>query len=225
MQIRKMPSLAEFLETDDSRELISLFREQSLSAGQIIGSDEVDQILIVRRGRVRVYLATEERELSLNYLVPGDVFSTHTRAQLRAQDDSVVLLAQRHLIARELASYPSLQEAVVRVLAATLSQSMTLIEDLAFHQVHARLARYLVRWLHRHKVPCAVGAKIQLDLSMEEIATLLGTTRQTASTELNAMMREGAIARKDRRQITVVSPEKLLQWAGENDVAFHASVS
>lgn len=212
--MQMMPSLAEYLETEASRELTGLFREQTLSAGTLLTSDDTDQILIVRSGRVRVYLATEERELSLTYLQPGDAFSTHTRAQLVTLEESRVLFAPRRVIERRLGAFPPLQAAVIRVLAGTLSQSMTLIEDLAFHQVRGRLARYLLRCLQRQNVPLEAGAEVRLDLSMEEIAALMGTTRQTASTEINAMEREGAIARPGRGRIEIARPAVLQAWAG-----------
>ncbi|WP_181409701.1 Crp/Fnr family transcriptional regulator [Martelella alba] len=174
-----------------------------------------DQILIVRTGRLRVYLATQERELSLTYLLPGDAFSTHTRAQLSAQENSRILIAPRRLVERQLGHFPLLQEAIFRVLAATLSQSLTMIEDLAFHPVRGRLARYLLRQTSQQPDEQEAGIVIQLALSMEEIATLIGTTRQTASTELNAMVKDGVIARNGRSGLVILQPERLRLWAGE----------
>ncbi len=168
----------------------------------------------MKDGRLRVYLATPERELSLIYLEPGDVFSTHTRAQLQAVGPSVVMLAPRTAIERELAHYPALQVAVIRVLALLLSRSMTLIEDLAFHPVRGRIARYILRCAARREGEVGAGSAISLGLSMEAIAALLGTTRQTASTELNAMIHAGVLARQGRK-LVIAAPETLRAWAGE----------
>ena len=215
--MHQMPSLAEFLETPEGAELTAFFQERSLAAGALLDDGEEDRLLIVRSGRMRVYLTSQGRELSLSYLSPGDVFSTHTRAQLSAQQPSRVLLAPRRVVERRLASVPVLQAAVLRVLAATLAQSMTMIEDLAFHQVRGRLSRYLLRILERQQTPASAGARIDLGFAMEEIAALLGTTRQTASTELNAMVRDGAIARIGRGQIVLLQPDTLRAWAGPGE--------
>ncbi|MCJ2181940.1 Crp/Fnr family transcriptional regulator [Novosphingobium sp. 1949] len=208
-------SLAELIEAEEGRGLLACFAERALGEGALFDQADRDQILIVRRGRLRVYLATHERELSLAYLAPGDVFSTHTRAQIVAQEETTLLLAPRRAIERELAAYPPLQAAVIRVLARTLGQSITLIEDLAFHSVRGRIARYLLRGLARRGEACAVGAQIRLELTVEEIAALLGTARQTASSELSAMIREGAIARLGRGNLVVLDPAALRAWAGE----------
>ncbi|MBT0668309.1 Crp/Fnr family transcriptional regulator [Novosphingobium profundi] len=208
-------SLAELLESGTGASLLACFQERRLPAGALYDQHDRDQILVVRQGRLRVYLATPERELSLAYLSAGDVFSTHTRAEIAAQEDTTVLLAPRRVIERELATYPALQAAVIRVLARTLGQSITLIEDLAFHSVRGRIARYLLRCLTRHGQICVAGARIRLDLGMDDIAALLGTARQTASSELSAMVREGGLARLGRRQLLVLDPARLRIWAGE----------
>jgi len=215
--MQKMPSLSDFLASEAGAPLRVHFREQSFQKGMLLPREGSDQIFVVRRGKLRVYLATEERELSLAYLTEGDVFSTHTRAELRAEQPSQLLLAPRTIIERQLAAFPPLQAAVIRVLAMTLAQSMTLIEDLAFHQVRGRIARYILRCAKRQKVELTAGAQIRLELGMEEVAALLGTTRQTASTEFNAMVHEGAIARAEKRRLAILLPEKLAIWASEGE--------
>ncbi|WP_176085787.1 Crp/Fnr family transcriptional regulator [Martelella sp. HB161492] len=212
------PSLAAFIDGEEGAELRRLFTEQHFTAGMLLPDDREDRILIVRQGRLRLYLANEDRELSLGYLLPGDVFSTHTRAQLSAQEDSAVLIAPRQVVERQFAHYPLLQEAILRVLAATLAKTMTIIEDLAFHPVRGRFARYLIRLGSTQTSQLAAGTTVKLDLSMEQIATLIGTTRQTASTELNAMLRDGAIARQGRNALVILQPERLRRWAGEAEI-------
>jgi CRP-like cAMP-binding protein len=214
------PSLFDFLDSPAGAPLRARFHERALDAGALFQErDDKDHILVVKRGRLRVYLATPERELSLVYLSQGDVFSTHTRAQLQAVESTTLLLAPRGVIERELAHFPALQAAVIRVLAMVLNQAMTQIEDLAFYQVRARIARYILRCAARKKTDLEPGLLLRLDLNMEEIAALLGTTRQTASSELNAMIRLGAIARRGRGQLVIVAPDQLRAWASDEKLS------
>ncbi len=213
------PSLSDFLASEAGSALRARFHEQTLANGALLPESEMDQVLVVKRGRLRVYLTTPERELSLVYLNEGDVFSTHTRAQLQAVQPTLLLMAQRAVIERELAHYPALQRAVISVLATVLNQAITLIEDLAFHQVRGRIARYLLRCADRQKVAVEPGSAIRLDLGLEEIAALLGTTRQTASTELNALMHAGILAREGRHHIKICMPDRLQACARENAVS------
>lgn len=209
-------SLAAFLASPAGETLRGHFHSRCLDDGVHLDSrQDADHILVVSRGRLRVYLSTPERELSLIYLEAGDVFSTHTRAQLHAVGQSMVMLAPRKAIERELAHWPALQVAVIRVLAQTLNRSITLIEDLAFHTVRGRIARFILRCAARHKAEIVSGSSISLGLSMEEIATLLGTTRQTASTIMNEMIHSGVLTRCGRR-LVIIAPDILSTWAGEN---------
>ncbi|ACB95668.1 Crp/Fnr family transcriptional regulator [Beijerinckia indica] len=209
-------TLADFLDSEAGAALRASFHERALANGALFRQEEdADQIVLVKQGRLRVYLADPERELTLVYLNEGDVFSTHTRAHLQAVRPSLLLLAPRKIIERELGHYPALQAAVIRVLATVLNQTMTLLEDLTFHQVRGRIARYLLRCAKTQKAPIEPGSLIRLDLNVEELAALLGTTRQTASTELNAMIHAGAIARQGRKHFKLCLPERLLNWASE----------
>ncbi len=213
------PSLLDFLASEEGSELRARFSERTLGKGALFRNEEGrDRVLVVRSGRVRVYLSTPERELSLSYLGPDDIFSTHTRAHLAAVEPTALLLADRSALERDLGRYPALRAAIIRVLARMLAQTMTVIEDLAFHDVRGRIARYLLRYAGRNGAPIQAGGLIRVDLNMEEIAALLGATRQTASTEFNALIRAGVIERRDRGRFALLDPKRLQAIAGiEND--------
>lgn len=217
------PSLLDFLASEDGSALRAQFSEKALGKGALFRSEDGrDRVLVVRSGRLRVYLATPERELSLSYLGPDDIFSTHTRAHLAAVDPTILLLADRAALERELARYPALRAAIIRVLARMLAQTMTVIEDLAFHDVRGRIARYLLRCAGRKGAPIEAGGIIRVGLNMEEIAALLGSTRQTASTEFNALIRAGVIERRDRGRLALLDPKRLEALAGIEDDALSA---
>ncbi|ACK49770.1 transcriptional regulator, Crp/Fnr family [Methylocella silvestris BL2] len=208
------PSLLDFLNSADGAALRARFQEKSMPKGALFrDQDRADRVFVVLSGRLRAYLTAEGRELSLAYLTEGEIFSTHTRAEIEAVEDTRLLLAERRMLEGELAHYPPLRAAIIRVLARVLSQAMTVIEDLAFHDVRGRIARYLLRCARRDGAAEA-GQIIRVGLSMDELAALLGSTRQTASTEFNALIREDVIARKDRQHFLLRDPAKLLAAAG-----------
>ncbi|ABD88731.1 Crp/Fnr family transcriptional regulator [Rhodopseudomonas palustris] len=212
------PSLIELLASETGAALRAIFRERNLPAGTLFDAAEFrDHVFVIKSGRLRIFLATTERELSLAYLGAGDMFSTHTRAHLQAVQPTTLLMAPRELLEHELAHYPALRATIIRVLARVLSQAMTLVEDLAFHNVRGRIARYLLRSAGRHKAPLQNGSLIRIDLQMEEIAALLGTTRQTVSTEFNAMLHAGVLVRHDRRRYGIQDLARLQAFASEGD--------
>lgn len=203
------PPLLPFLASAEGEALRRRFSERAIAAGAAFDDEGRDRVLIVKGGRLRVYLAAEERELTLAYLMPGDIFSTHTRAQFSAAEPTTLLLADRRALEAGLTDFPPLRAAIIRVLARVLAQSMTTIEDLAFHDVRGRLARFFLRAAERKGAPVEPGTVVRVDLVMDEIAALLGSARQTVSTELNALIRAGVIARRDSRRFALLDPVRL----------------
>jgi CRP-like cAMP-binding protein len=170
-----------------------------------------DQIFIVRTGRLRVYLAGASRELSLSFLDAGDIYSTHTPTYVRTEIPTSLWIIDTPSFARKLAADPSTTPAMMRVLGRLLANAVALIEDLAFREVPARLARFLLGLAQRRGTQDDDGWRVPLDLSTEDIASLLGTTRQTVSSLINQWEREGLLQRQGRRSILIRSLDTLAQ--------------
>lgn len=191
--------------------LLAGFTRRELDKGCLLATParERDQVLIVHSGRLRVYLIGENRELSLSFLEPGDIYTTHTPTYVEAVAASTIYLIDTADFARKLVSEPSVSPAMMRVLGKLLSNAVHLIEDLAFREVPARLARFLLGLADRRGTPLERGWLVPLDLGMEDIASLLGTTRQTVSSLINQWEREGLIERRGRRNLCIFSREAL----------------
>lgn len=175
-----------------------------------------DQVFIVESGRLRVYLAGENRELSLSFLGPGDIYTTHTPTYVEAVADSVLQVIDTAAFARRLASDPAVTPVMMRVLGRLLANAVHLIEDLAFREVPARLARFLLGLAERRGQPTDDGWLIPLDLGTEDIASLLGSTRQTVSSLLNQWERDGLLQRHGRRSLRVRSLKALAEYCPDS---------
>ncbi|MBB4302032.1 CRP-like cAMP-binding protein [Rhodobium orientis] len=185
-------------------------RRQNFAAGEMISQPEADdnRLFVLTSGRARIWLAGESRALTLALLGPGGIYVTHTRAWVEAleaaETRSWPLSELRALIAER----PELAIAALGEIGQVLSGAITLIEDLAFRRVEARLARLLITEAGRQGTDV-----VHLPESTETLASLCGTSRQTLSTLLNRMVRTGLIARPDRRHLAIADP------AGLRDIA------
>jgi len=92
-----------------------------------------------------------------------------------------------------------------------LVNAVNLIEDLAFREVPARLARFLLGLANRRGQVTDAGWLVPLDLGTEDIASLLGSTRQTVSSLINQWEREGILVRQSRRSLLVKSLDALAE--------------
>ncbi|MGE4265222.1 MAG: Crp/Fnr family transcriptional regulator [Desulfovibrio sp.] len=186
-----------------------------------IPREERDLVFIVTRGRARVYLAYEDKEFTLALLERGDVYSTHTRAYVAALKDTTIMCAETAHIRRQLLRIPEFTVTMVRVLGDVLSHSINIIDNLAFLDVGRRLKCFLLYERERAEgkagqscqAPSAqqpeTGVLLELGLTTEHLATLLGTTRQTLSTILNALAKEGLVELRGRGRIYIPDPTAL----------------
>lgn len=168
-----------------------------------------DVVFVVKCGRLRVYLQGESRSLTLSFLEPGDIYTTHTPTYVETSEDSEILVMSTSKFGEKLACDPSATPQMMRVLGRLLSNAVNLVEDLAFREVPARLARFLIGLAERRGKATEQGLLVQLDLSTEEIASLLGSTRQTVSSLINQWEREGVLLRQGRQSLLIRSIESL----------------
>jgi len=163
-----------------------------------------DMIFIVAEGRARLFLAYEDKEFALAILERGDVYSTHTRAHVSALEDTTLLCAPTALVRKHMLRLPEFTGTMVRVLGEVLRHSISIIDDLAFRDVQTRLARFL-RFVAGQSgvLQPGGGTLVSLGLTTEQLASLLGTTRQTLSTMLNAMERAQRLELRGRGTIFI----------------------
>jgi len=177
--------------------------------------EERDAVFIVTRGRARVYLAYDDKEFTLAILERGDVYSTHTRAFVSALKDTTIMSAETAHIRRQLMRIPEFTGTMVRVLGELLRHSITIIDNLAFLDVEKRLKSFLLYECERVAARASQGCQayppqqpewgvlLDLGLTIEHLATLLGTTRQTLSTILNSLAKQGFVELRGRGRIYI----------------------
>lgn len=187
----------DLLAEPERAQLLRGFHRRRLSRGELLSQPgaERDSVFILEKGRIRVFLALEDKEHTLTFLEPGDLYSTHSDTYVQAVSDSELLSVPTRQMLSRLSEVPAAAPVIVSVLGQALGHAMRLIEDLALRDVEGRLARFLQGMQERRGEPTAAGIRLHLDLTTEDIARLLGTTRQTVSSLLNRFVREGVLSR------------------------------
>ncbi len=210
--------LAEIARSETPEGLLAGFNRRELAKGYLLSGPNcaTNQVFIVRSGRLKVYISGGNRELSLGFLECGDIYTTHTPTYVQAVAPSSIWVADTRLFAQKLINEPAITPVMMRVLGRLLSDAVTLVEDLAFREVPARLARFFIGLAERRGQIVDEGWLIPLDLGMQDIAELLGATRQTISALINQWERDGLILRRGRRAYLIPSLDALGQLFPEN---------
>ncbi|WP_136809254.1 Crp/Fnr family transcriptional regulator [Desulfosediminicola flagellatus] len=199
-------NLLDHLQRPEFKDLHSSLIPQTFAKGSYICQPGIgkNQVFIVVSGRVRVYLGYEEKEFNLGILTRGDIYSTHTGTFVQALTDSEVLMTDVATFRQRIVGDPEVTKAMVRVLGNILKTSFAIIDGLAFKDVNSRLVALLSNEARRHGSELQDGSiEVKIDLSVEQIGRLVGSTRQTVSTLLNDLVKADLIERPRRGEFLI----------------------
>lgn len=166
--------------------------------------DTPQEWIACAKGAVRVSSTTlSGKQITLTYVEPGiwfgdvAIFDGDRRTHdAYAHGDTTTLCVARADFKKILAQHVELYEALLRLHARRIRQLYGLVEDLNTLPLRARLAKQLLHLVRSYGVPSLSDGsevRIGLHLAQEELAQLLGASRQRVNQELKAMERENAI--------------------------------
>ncbi|PWW46417.1 Crp/Fnr family transcriptional regulator [Melaminivora alkalimesophila] len=166
--------------------------------------DPPEEWIACARGAVRVSSTSiSGKQITLTYVEPGiwfgDVafFDGEQRTHdAYAHGDTTILCVARGDFKKILAQHVELYEALLRLHARRIRVLFGLVEDLNTLPLRARLAKQLLHLVRSYGVPSLAHGeeiRISLQLAQEELAQLLGASRQRVNQELKSMEREDII--------------------------------
>jgi CRP/FNR family cyclic AMP-dependent transcriptional regulator len=215
--LASVPSLAS-LPRDDLSYLASAARRRSYAKGEVIfhRDDPGDSLHIISAGEVRVVLPSPEGEdVTLALLGPGDFFGELSlldgggrSATTVAAKATETLVVQRDRFLQWLSSRPAAATAMLAALGRRLRAADELVGELAFLDVHCRLARKLLDLAG----PVADEGELELHFSQDELASMVGVTRESVNKHLRFFRRQGVIE-VHRRRIVLRSVDYLRSLA------------
>lgn len=157
-----------------------------------------NDIFIVTRGRARVYLGYEDKEFNLAILAPGDIYSTHTGTYVQAMEEMEILVMDALTFRQHMAQSSEVNMAIIKVLGNVLKSSFNIIDGLVFKDAACRLLALLINEAKRHEPQQDGTVVLHINLSVEQIARMVGSSRQTVSTQLNRLIRRKLIRKQGR---------------------------
>jgi CRP/FNR family cyclic AMP-dependent transcriptional regulator len=171
----------------------------------------------VAKGAVRVSLVSlSGKQVTLTYVEPGTWFGdialfdglprTH---DADAHGETTLLCVRKPDFKELLAQHPELYEALLRLNCRRLRLLFNQFEDLNTKPLSARLAKQILLLAKSYGIEQGEEIRIGLQLAQEDLAQLLGASRQRVNQELKGFERDGAV-RVEPTRLVVLSREKLL---------------
>jgi CRP/FNR family cyclic AMP-dependent transcriptional regulator len=179
--------------------------------------DEADSLYLIARGRVKLCRIEEGsgREAVIDILPVGSLFGESALFAAGAREKCAVAYENSRLLRIPVGEFQwgmaensALYDYTFRLIGQRLVRAERRVADFALDAIPARLEKLLIEFSKRYGVDETDGRLIDIPLPHREIASIVGSTRESITVRLNAMRREGIIDFVDRK-ILIKRPESL----------------
>ncbi|NCT91296.1 Crp/Fnr family transcriptional regulator [Cellulomonas sp. APG4] len=190
----------------------------TLARGQAIFSEGEpgDRLYVIGSGKMKLGRRSNDgRENLLAVLGPAEMFGELSlfdpgprTATASAVSDAVLYeLGHDELIAW-LEEHPAVAKHLLEALARRLRRTNEALADLVFSDVPGRVAKALLDLSRRFGEPTADGLRVAHDLTQEELAQLVGASRETVNKALADFAGRGWV-RREGRAVVLLDVERL----------------
>ena len=195
--------------------------------GQVILSpdDPPDRIHILKKGTVRVYRVTPDgKQLTLDIYEKGTILGDMRllgqdrvpQAYAETIDAAVICTITPDELRRLVERYPIIGVNIITFLARRLQEAERELEAMAYQRVGQRLARKLIDLAQRFGVETVRGTLIEARLTQQELAEMIGTTRETLAHTL-ADFRRRDLLDTAHHQVVIRDAERLAELAEDGE--------
>ena len=201
------------------RKIASLCTEKWFPRGAKIfqEGEPADCCCILRRGMVKLISVSDKgKETILHILKPDEVFGELFLAEERrpftavALEDSLVTVISQQSFVELLSTIPAVALSFIRLLSKRLATVERGLAEFGHTWSHHRLARVLLQLSKKYGKELPTGTLINARLTHEDLANLIGTSRETVTTQLSKFTRMGLLKREASR--FVVARPKLVDF-------------
>jgi CRP-like cAMP-binding protein len=209
-------------DADDVADLCRRLDRLSFRAGEVIfgQGDIADLLYIIVEGKVKVGLATEDGRANLfSILGPSDTFGEMSVLDPGPRLATATALTDVTAVAMDLSALrdwigprPEVAEQLLRVLARRLRRMSVSRADMVFTDAPGRVAKLLLRLAQRFGVQRDGSVEVTHDLTQDEIAQLVGSSRETVNKILGDFTGRGWI-RLQGKSVLIADTERLAQRA------------
>ncbi|MBM2810166.1 MAG: Crp/Fnr family transcriptional regulator [Chloroflexi bacterium] len=216
--LRRVP-LFSSLSDEQIAALNAVAQRRSFRRGEVIfhKGDAGPTLFMITQGQVKIVLPSDGggEEALLGVMDTGDFFGELSlideqprSATIVASEDTDTLVLHRVDFLEFLSANPELAIVVMRVLCRRLREADEFIEDAIFLDVPGRLAKKLLELAETYGRDTPYGTVIGLRMTQQELAAMVGATRESVNKHLRAYRARGIIE-IDRQRIIIYKPEEL----------------
>ncbi|MEK6593220.1 MAG: Crp/Fnr family transcriptional regulator [Pseudomonadota bacterium] len=206
------------LNAHDYAGLIALAKLQRYAKGDFVfcAGAPGNNVYFLESGKIKICQpAPLGREVILWFCFPGEIFGVAEMARgggrvvnALACENSAVLAVSQEQFKTFLANHPQSAFLSIQVLSSRLRVLGEMFVNLVADDVNTRIAKLILRLSARYGTRVGKEIFLNIPLTHQEIADMVGTTRQTATSALSALKKQGVLS-MDNHRIHIESEELL----------------
>jgi CRP/FNR family transcriptional regulator, cyclic AMP receptor protein len=211
------PLFAE-MDPENSLALIESMNPVAFARGDVLfhEGDPGDRLFVIRSGKIKLgRRSSDGRENLLSIQGPGEMFGElslfdpgpRTATATVVADAELVELAHTDLVAW-LEQHPTVAKHLLKALAHRLRRTNEALADLVFSDVPGRVAKALLDLATRFGELTDEGVRVAHDLTQEELAQLVGASRETVNKALADFAARGWV-RREGRAVVLLDADRL----------------
>lgn len=208
---------------DDMAEITAAARALRKDRGEFVYTpgDRAETVYVLRKGRIKLSVLSESgKEFAIDIFQPGDIFGEFalvddsTRSNMaQALDDALMWVFGKRDFLRLLEARTKLAMNYIRLVGGRRRRMEKKLSDITTKDVAARVCELL------HEISTTSAAanhhtpELLVPLTHQDVASLIGASRQTTTTVLNDLERRGIIE-LGRGSIRVTHLKELQVYVG-----------
>lgn len=185
-------------------------------------TDSADCVFVLVEGRVRIYSVTiQGKQAVLALIEPGELFGEMALVGPEAREEhaeaalkSKIVSISRQSVEEILLKNAGLSLAVTKFIGMRRQRLERRLRNLLFRSNRERLIGLLLELIEQYGRTVREGILIDIRLSHQELAGLIGVTRESVTLALGELQLEHLIT-TGRKRIVVLNPQKLAVETGE----------
>lgn len=201
------------LSLDEVARLEPLCRSRTFRRGEPIylPSDAAAAAMVLAEGRVKIGALTPDgKQTLLAFVEPGELFGELEALDggpreefAEAAEKSTVVLLPAAVLRAMVADDPTLALGITKLLGVRRRRIERRLKSLLFRSNRQRLVSLLLELAEQYGVPSTdpPGVRLTIKLSHQDIASVIGSTRETVTVVLGELQAEGLVTVGRRRLV------------------------
>ena len=179
-------------------------------------SQAADGVLLIAKGRVKIcHLTPDGKQSILNFIDTGEIFgelsllgAAKREEFAEASEATSLVLIPKPVMLTLIGKYPNISLGITKLIGQRRLRIERRLRNLLFRSNRERVIHLLLEMSEKYGQPTDQGLELGIKLSHQEMASIIGSTRETVTVMLGHLQSEGKI-KIARRKITIFDIEKL----------------